>query len=226
MKKVTLGRTGIEAGQMGLELSPLRKLSFAESRRVLEKAFTYGVDFLDLGLPDRETQKRIGHAIAGRRSDLILAGSFVPSDKETLRKDLQWMLRDLKTDYLDLLQIHDPDFVLRPGEETGLYDALLSARKDGYIRNIGITTGDPMMAMDALEFGWYDTLQYPWSRASGEEELSVLSFCDEADVGSISVPPEIVGEDVRQDIEFLQQFENHMMLWMLDEDSMDVILRA
>lgn len=225
MKKVTLGRTGLVVGQMGLELSPLRKLSFAECKRVMDKAFGYGVNFLDLGLPERETQKRIGHSIAGKRSELILAGSFVPKDKESLRKDLQWMLRDLKTDYLDILQIHDPDFILRPGEESGLYDALLSAKKDGYIRNIGITTGDPIMAMDCLEYGWYDTLQYPWSRASDEAELAVLECCNEAEVGSINVPMEELDLDVEDHIEFLQQFENHMMLWMLREEEMERVLR-
>lgn len=225
MKKVTLGRTGLVVGQMGLELSPMRKLSFAECKRVLDKSLEYGVNFLDLGLPERETQKRIGHSIAGRRSELILAGSFIPKDKETLRKDLQWMLRDLKTDYLDLLQIHDPDFILRPGEESGLYDALLSAKKDGYIRNIGITTGDPLMAMDCLEYGWYDTLQYPWSRSSDEAELAVLECCKDAEVGSINVPMEEIDEDVEEHISFLKQFENHMMLWMIREEDFDRVLR-
>ena len=126
------------------------------------------------------------------------------------------MLRDLKTEYLDLLQIHDPHFVLRPGEESGIYDALLDAQKAGYIRHIGITTGDPVMAMNALEYGWYDTLQYPWHHESSEEELSVLSCCPEAEVGSINVPFEVSIEEAAEEEQFLSAFENHLMLWMLD----------
>ena len=218
MEQVRLGRTGLVSSRIGLELSPLRELSFAASREALDEAIGRGINFFDLGLPDRETQKRIGHAIAGRRQDLILAGSFVPSTKQKLEEDIKWMLRDLKTDYLDLLQIHDPDYVLRPGEASGLFDVLLDAKKAGYIRNIGITTGDPVMAMNALEYGWYDTLQYPWHSASEEEELMVLSLCVEAEVGSINVPLEWTAAEADREEAFLRAYPDHLILWMLHDD--------
>ena len=217
MEQVTLGRTGLISSRIGLELSQLRTLSFAASRAALDEAIGRGINFFDLGLPNRETQKRIGHAIAGRRQDLILAGSFVPSTKQQLEEDLKWMLRDLKTDYIDLLQIHDPDYILRPGEASGLFDVLLDAKKAGYIRHIGLTTGDPVMAMNALEYGWYDTLQYPWNSASEEEELMVLSLCQEAEVGSINVPMEWSEEEAAREDAFLQTFPDHLTLWMLQD---------
>ena len=220
MRQITLGRTGLVCGRMGLELSPLRGVSFAESRRLVEKAAGVGINFFDLGLPDRETQKRIGYAIAGNREKYVLAGSFVPSTKTDLENDLKWMLRDLKTDYIDLLQIHDPDYVLRPQEASGLFDALLDAKKAGYIHHIGITTGNSVMAMNLLEYGWYDTLQYPWSKESEEEELDILSFCPEAEVGSINVPPETADPE---DERFLSQYKDHLMLWMMDEKTIDWI---
>ena len=222
MKQVTLGRTGLVCGQMGLELSPLREVSFAQSKQLVELALEKGINFFDLGLPDRETQKRIGYAIAGHRDQLILAGSFVPSTKQNLENDLKWMLRDLKTDHLDLLQIHDPDYVLRPGEASGLFDILLDAKKAGSIRNIGITTGDPLMALNSLEYGWYDTLQYPWSAQSEEEEIGLLEFCPEAQVGSINVPPESM-ENAEKDLDRLQSYKDHLMLWMLSEKTIEWI---
>ncbi|MCR5005202.1 MAG: aldo/keto reductase [Clostridiales bacterium] len=218
MEQVKLGRTGLIASRVGLELSPLRELSFAASREALDEAIGRGITFFDLGLPDRETQKRIGHAIAGRRQDLILAGSFVPSTKQQLEEDIKWMLRDLKTEYLDLIQIHDPDYVLRPGEASGLFDMLLDAKKAGYIRNIGLTTGDPVMAMNALEYGWYDTLQYPWHSGSAEEELMVLSLCREAEVGSINVPLEWTPEEADREEAFQKNYPDHLSLWMLHDD--------
>ncbi len=224
MKQVRLGRTDITCSRMGLELSPLRNLSFAKSREIIEKAVAGGINVFDLGLPDRETDKRIGYAIAGMRDRLILIGSFVPSTKEALEKDLKWMLRDLKTDHLDVLQIHDPDFVLRPGEASGIYDALLDAKKASYIRNIGITTGDAVMAMNSLEYGWYDTLQFPWGPEGDEDMMMVLSCCPEAEVGSINVPAEeITWEEGQALIDFLKPFEDHLILWMLDEAIIDHI---
>lgn len=219
MKKIVLGRTGIEVNPIGLELGPIRKLSFAESRAIMDRAIGAGVEFFDLGLPDRETQKRIGNAISGRRQDLILAGSFIPSDKKKLEEDLKWMLRDLKTEYIDLIQIHDPDYILRPGEESGLFDLLMDAKNNGYVKHIGITTGDPKMAMDCLEYGWYDTIQYPWYRGSEEEEMMVLECCSEAEVGSINVPIDEFTIEQQQDlIRFLRPYKNHLILQPLSDE--------
>ena len=216
MKQVQLGRTGLVCSQIGLELSPIRQYSFAESRDILQQAIQTGVTFFDLGLPDRETQKRIARGIAGSRDQLVLAGSFVPSTVRKLETDLEWMLRDLKTDYLDLLQIHDPDVILRPGETSGLYDQLLKIQEKGYIRYIGITTGDPRMAMDALEYGWYDTIQYPWGPDSTDSELTVLSYCAEAEVGSISVPDGRFSERKQR---WARHYPQHLMLYMLDPET-------
>ncbi len=223
MKSVRLGRTDLVCSRIGLELSPIRKLSFAASRDIITQAVEAGVNFFDLGLPDRETAKRIGYAIAGMRDKLVLAGSFVPDTVASLENDLKWMLRDLKTDHLDILQIHDPDFVLRPGEATGIFDALLDAKKAGYIHHIGITTGDAAMAMNLLEYGWYDTLQYPWNHESDEAELMILSCCPEAEVGAINVPFEIPVEEAAKEEVFLRNYENDLMLWMLDEKAIEHI---
>ena len=68
-------------------------------------------------------------------------------------------------------------------------------------------------------------MQYPWSRSSDEAELAVLECCSEAEVGSINVPLEEIPEDVEDHIEFLSQYENHMILWMLQEEKFERVLR-
>ena len=57
-----------------------------------------------------------------------------------LEQDLEQSLRLLRTDYIDIYQLHNPSFCPRPGgDESGLYDAALKAREQGKIRHIGIT---------------------------------------------------------------------------------------
>ena len=185
MKEVTLGRSGIVTGNVGFECGPLLKRSFADCRGVMERAIDAGVRFFDIGLPVEELQKRVGHSTVGHRNDLILAGSFEPCKPQEFKDQLKMVLRALKTDYLDLCQIHDPDYLPRMGDSEGFFDALTEAKKAGYIRSIGITTGSEDIALHALEFGWYDTLQFPFSYLASEKDIALVNLCEEHDVGFI-----------------------------------------
>ncbi len=219
MEKVLLGRSGLEVSKVGLELSLLEKLSFAKCKELLDRAIESGITFFDIGMPSEELQKRIGHGTVGSRSRIVLAGSFVPSTPKEFEKQLQMELRALKTDYLDLCQIHDPDYLPRVGDEEGVYDAMLKAKEAGYIRSIGITTGSDLIAFRALDFGWYDTLQYPWSSESGEEDLDYVRFAAMASVGTISVPQGEVpsAEKIRREMALQGKWEGHSTLFLADE---------
>lgn len=219
MKEIQLGRSGIQTGCIGLECGALTQYSFEKCRILLQKAMDAGIRFYDTGMPEEELQKRIGHGLIGQRSQVILAGSFVPDTPQTFRKQLEKVLRGLKTDYLDLCQIHDPDYMPRRGDAEGVYDAMMQAKEKGYIRSIGITTGNTNVLLHALEFGWYDTVQYPWSSHSDEEEVELLRFCRDAEVGSISAPPEQWPKEPEKEIRFLQSFEDHLTLWTLTEEA-------
>lgn len=226
MKKIILGRSGLETGCVGAECGSLLSVSFEESRRRLQRALACGLTFFDIGMPEEELQKRIGHGLVGQRSQVLLAGSFVPDTPQKFQKQLEQVLRGLKTDYLDLCQIHDPDYMPRRGDAEGVYDAMLQAREKGYIRNIGITTGSLNVLLHALEFGWYDTVQYPWTSQSSEEELELLRFCTDAQMGSISAPPDTLPEDFTKEQAFLQAFDGHLSLWKLDDALTDGLEKA
>ena len=131
MKKIILGRSGLETGCIGAECGSLLSVSFEESRCRLQRALSCGITFFDIGMPEEELQKRIGHGLVGQRSQVLLAGSFVPDTPQKFQKQLEQVLRGLKTDYLDLCQIHDPDYMPRRGDAEGVYDAMLQAREKG-----------------------------------------------------------------------------------------------
>lgn len=226
MEEIVLGRSGIQTGRIGVECGALRQYPFEKCRALLQSVMERGIRFYDVGLPEEELQKRVGHGLIGQRSQVILAGSFVPDTPQVFRKQLEQVLRGLKTDYLDLCQIHDPDYMPRRGDAEGVYDAMLQAKEKGYIRNIGITTGNFNVLLHALEFGWYDTVQYPWTASSEEEEIELLRFCRDAEVGSISAPPDQWPDDPEKEFRFLQSFADHLTLWKLTEEDQDRLQRA
>ena len=102
-------------------------------------------------------------------------------------KDLETTLLNLKTDHLDIYQFHNPAFCPKPGDESGIYDAALEAKKKGMILHIGITNHRLNVAQEAIESGLYETLQFPFCYLSGEPELKLLKGCREKDMGFLSM---------------------------------------
>lgn len=216
--EVKLGRSRLKAGNIGFELGPLQHMSYAAGTELFSRAVSAGVTFFDLGMPYEELDKKIGHAMLsslgqGGRDQIVLAGSFVPCAPLEFKQGLKKMLRALKTDHIDLCQIHDPDYIPRRGDAYGFFDAMVSAREAGLIRSIGITTGTDTIALHALEYGWYDTMQYPWTSADTEDDF--LNFAHEAHWGTISVPPDQIPDEPDGEVKALGKVKDHVQLWPL-----------
>lgn len=93
----------------------------------------------------------------------------------------------MRTDYIDIYQFHTPDFCPRPGDESGLYDAMLEAKAQGKIRHIGITNHKITVANEAFASGLYETMQFPFSYLASKKELKLVADCKEADMGFIAM---------------------------------------
>ena len=117
------------------------------------------------------------------RDKIYIATKTAAKNGEDLKKDLETSLSLLKTDYIDIYQFHNPPFCPKPGDGTGLYEAMLEAKKEGKIRHIGITNHRLGVAKEAIESGLYETLQFPFSYISGEKEMELLSMCRERGMG-------------------------------------------
>ena len=102
-------------------------------------------------------------------------------------KDLETSLALLKTDYIDIYQFHNPDFCPKPGDGTGMYEAMLEAKKQGKIRFIGITNHRLAVAKEAIESDLYDTLQFPFCYLCSDEDLALVKACEEKNIGFIAM---------------------------------------
>ena len=93
----------------------------------------------------------------------------------------------MKTDYIDILQLHNPGTLPDPEDPDSLYGGLLEAQKKGWIRFIGITNHRNQLAWDAVLSGKYDTLQFPFSSISDEKDIALAELARDHDMGFIAM---------------------------------------
>jgi predicted aldo/keto reductase-like oxidoreductase len=128
-------------------------------------------------------------------------------------------LRMMRTDYIDVFQLHNPSFVPRPDGEDGLYSCALKAKAQGKIRHIGITAHSKDNAKEAVLSGLYDTLQYPLSYLSSVEELALIALCREHNMGVLAMKSLCGGliNNAKAAFAFLRQYENVIPIWGLQK---------
>ena len=156
MSKIRLGRTEILAEKNAFGALPIQRISREEAAHLLRKAFHNGINYFDTARGYTDSEEKIGYALSDVRSQLFIATKTHASTGEELREHLETSLRLMKTDYIDVYQFHNPAALPRPGEENGLYDAMLEAKRQGKIRFIAITNHRLHVAREAIESGLYD----------------------------------------------------------------------
>jgi predicted aldo/keto reductase-like oxidoreductase len=167
-----LGRTGVEVSALGLGGYHLGLVKTErEAIRIVHEAIDNGLNFMDNAWEYHEgkSEERMGKALAGGRRQQVFLMTKVCThgrDKRTALRQLKESLRRLKTDYLDLWQIHevvhenDPDLHFAPG---GVIEALDEARAAGFVRFVGFTGHkDPAIHLKMLSHDYpFDTCQMP-----------------------------------------------------------------
>ena len=187
MAEVTLGRTMITVNKNGFGALPVQRVSVEEAGRLLKKAFDHGITFFDTARACSDSEEKLGLAFEGIRETIFIATKTAAETAEEFRQDLEESLRLLKTDYIDLYQFHNPAVCPKPGDGSGLYEAMLEARENGKIRHIGITNHRLNVAAEAVASGLYETLQFPFSYLASEKELELVEACRKADMGFIAM---------------------------------------
>lgn len=220
MVNVRLGSTGITVNKNGFGALPIQRVSMEEAIRLLHRAFDGGIRFYDTARLYTDSEEKLGQAFPDRRSRIFLASKTGAVTAEGFWKDLETTLKNLNTDYLDIYQFHNPAFCPKPGDENGLYDAALEARKKGMILHIGITNHRLNVAQEAIDSGLYETLQFPFCYLSGEPELKLLEGCKKQDMGFLSMKALSGGliTNAAAAFAFQAQFPETLPLWGIQRE--------
>ncbi len=215
MRTVTLGSTGITVYKNGFGALPIQRVSMEEANALLRRAYDAGVRFFDTARMYTDSEEKIGHALSDVRSEIYIATKTMAVTAEGFWKDLEESLRLLKTDYVDLLQFHNPGFCPKPGDESGLYDAAKEAQAQGKIRHIGITNHRMAIAREAIDSGLYETLQFPFSYLASDEEKKLPNLCKEKNMGFIAMKGLSGGllTNAAACYAFMAQYDNVLPIW-------------
>lgn len=208
-----LGKTNLEVNKIGFGALPIQRRNMEDSIEILHRAYESGIDFYDTARFYTDSEEKLGRAFEDVRENIYLASKTAAETPEDFWNDLETALKELRTDYLDLYQHHNISFCPKEGDE--LAKAMAEAKEEGLIRHIGITTHKITFAHEAIESGLYETLQYPFSYLSGEEELKLVEKCKSLDVGFIAMKAMGGGllKNSKAAYAFMNQFDNVLPIW-------------
>lgn len=213
MRKMLLGKTGLEISKTGFGALPVQRRTVEEAVEILRRALEGGITFFDTARAYSDSEKKIGIALSGDRKKFVLATKNHSTDPEQMKRNLEVSLRDLQTDYIDIYQFHNPSFV--PKEEDAAYQLMQQWKREGIIGHIGLTNHTAARAVEAARSGLYDTVQYPLSCLSGGVDMDVISACKEENVGLIAMKGMSGGLIRRAELSFvwMEQFDHIVPIW-------------
>lgn len=221
MHDVTLGKTGITVPRNGFGALPIQRISRDEAAKLLKKAYHNGIRFYDTARVYTDSEMKIGFALHDVRDQIYIASKTMTTKVNEFWDQLRTSLLELQTDYLDIYQFHNPAFCPKPGDGTGLYEAMLEARDKGLIRHIGITNHRLPVAMEAVESGLYETLQFPFSYLATEQEIALVDLCRSKDMGFIAMKALSGGllTNAAAAFAFLAKYDHVLPIWGIQRES-------
>lgn len=187
MQNVTIGKTGMTVGKNGFGALPIQRIAKEDAVKLLHNAYEGGITYYDTARAYSDSEEKLGAAFSGMRDKVYIATKTMAQKAEDFWKDLHMSLTTLQTDYVDLYQFHNPSFCPRPGDGTGLYEAMEEARRQGKVRHIGITNHSLEIANQAVDSGLYETLQFPFSYLAADIEVALVEKCRQAQMGFFSM---------------------------------------
>ena len=185
-----LGKTGLKISRLGLGGIPIQRIDAQGTKTLVQKLMQEGVNFIDTARGYTVSEEFLGFALEGIREQFVLATKSMSRTKEAMEKDIAISLKNLRTDYIDLYQMHNPgakdlEQAMAPG---GALEALQEAKAQGKIGHIGITLHSVELFRQAVELPWVETIMFPYNivETQGEE---LIARCAEKNIGFICMKP-------------------------------------
>ena len=190
MEYTTLGNTGLNISRLGFGGIPIQRITQEEAIALIRKLPEYGVNYIDTARGYTVSEEYIGAGLEGIRDKFVLATKSMARTKEAMAADIEISLKNLRTDYIDLYQVHfveakSLETIVSPG---GALEALQEAKAAGKIGHIGLTTHEAAIFEKALELDWVETIMFPYSFVE-TQGVELMKKCTELGKGFISMKP-------------------------------------
>ncbi len=192
MQKRRLGRTNLQVSIVGFGGTWIAELSTPEAVHVVRKAFDLGLNYFDTAKLDGDSEEKIGSALQDVRDQCIIATKTGSRTKKESLEDFECSLKRLKTDRLDLIQLHGIDDERTLAKAMGVDGSLQTckeARKRGLVDFVGITGHKPRVLTKAVESGEFDTVLVPLNVVTRQALEELLPAAKAHDVGVVVMKP-------------------------------------
>ncbi len=185
-----LGKTGLKISRLGFGGIPIQRIDAEGTKKLMHQMAAAGVNFIDTARGYTDSEEYLGFALEGIRDQFIIATKSMARDKAGMAADIETSLKNLKTDYIDLYQIHNLppeqlEGVMAPG---GALEALQEAKAAGKIGHIGLTSHSMETFEKALELPWVETFMFPYNIVETQAE-ELIKKCAEKNIGFIDMKP-------------------------------------
>lgn len=190
MEYTELGKTGLKISKMGFGGIPIQKVDEKATKQLMHKLVEEGINYIDTAKGYTVSEAYLGYGLEGIRDKFVLATKSMSRTKEAMAKDIDTSLEALRTDYIDLYQVHNPNLeqlkqVMAPG---GALEALQEAKEKGKIGHIGITLHSIELFEMALEYDWVETIMFPFNIVENQG-IECIQKCKEKNIGFIAMKP-------------------------------------
>lgn len=192
MHKRILGRTGFEISLIGFGGIPIQRLDEEQALELIQEANNQGINFIDTATGYGRSEELIGYSIEKTGRDKWIIATKCPArDYEGMKKAIDESLNKLRTDVIDLYQLHHVSLEEQYTQvmaENGALKALKEAKQAGKIREIGITSHTVEILEKAIETGEFSTIQFPYNPVERQGE-KLFKRAKELNIGVIIMKP-------------------------------------
>ena len=190
MEYRVLGKTGLKISRMGFGGIPIQKIDAEGTKRLMHRLKAEGINYIDTARGYTVSEEYLGYALEGIRQDFVIATKSMSRTKEAMAADIDISLKNLRTDYIDLYQVHNAtpeqlQQVMAPG---GALEALQEAKAAGKIGHIGLTAHSLETFKMALELDWVETFMFPYNIVETQAE-KLIAECAKKNIGFIDMKP-------------------------------------
>jgi aryl-alcohol dehydrogenase-like predicted oxidoreductase len=193
LERVRFGRTGLMVTKLAFGGIPIQRVSRRDGIQLVKDTLVLGINFIDTAHGYGHSEELIGEAIQTvPRDSVVIATKSPAADRKTLLADLDESLRRLRTDHVDIFQLHNVGSrekmaaVMGP---QGAFEGMKEGIRAGKIRFPAFSTHSLPMAKEMIRTGCFDAVQIPFNFVDCQAAEEVIPLARKADMGVIAMKP-------------------------------------
>jgi predicted aldo/keto reductase-like oxidoreductase len=192
LQKRRFGRTSLQVSIVGFGGTWISEISMDEAKKVVRRAFELGINYFDTAKLDGDSEEKIGAALEDVRDECIIATKTGSRTSGESLADIKSSLQRLKTDRLDLIQLHgidDVETLRKAMASDGSLETCKEARSKGLVDFIGISSHKPRVLVKAIETNEFDTILVPLNIVTRQALEELIPLAKDSDIGVAVMKP-------------------------------------